>query len=283
MRALQLGQLRLPASFGGVDVLAAADLSDLAFLQGAAAGGRLHMLHPNALLHARDVFSPSAFTTGPAGLPVRRAWERVVSRLGLGTVQTALGITGLHELHTVTKVFQKLMGKQMQLDFESLLEAASPGQANRLQELRTPHACDWLSVSRSRTADCPPIDSHLYRDTLRRMLCLPLQCILDGPTVCRLCWRSYRTFVELTGGSPRVHIYISCSPWRHSLLLSRGRLALSGRKAGVRRVGMIATLAKVPLAFGSVHKRGRTPTDQSPVWQGPSHFQWDACALSLTP
>ena len=46
---------------------------------------------------------------------------------------------------------------------------------------------------------------------------------------------------------------------------------------------MIATLAKVPLAFGSVHKRGRTPTDQSPVWQGPSHFQWDACALSLTP
>ena len=25
---------------------------------------------------------------------------------------------------------------------------------------------------------------------------------------------------------------------------------------------MIATLAKVPLAFGSVHKRGRTPTDQ---------------------
>ena len=61
------------------------------------------------------------------------------------------------------------------------------------------------------------------------------------------------------------------------------QLALSGRKAGVRRVGMIATLAKVPLAFGSVHKRGRTPTDQSPVWQGPSHFQWDACALSLTP
>ena len=80
-----------------------------------------------------------------------------------------------------------------------------------------------------------------------------------------------------------IYIYISCSPWRHSLLLSRGRLALSGRKAGVRRVGMIATLAKVPLAFGSVHKRGRTPTDQSPVWQGPSHFQWDACALSLTP
>ena len=39
---------------------------------------------------------------------------------------------------------------------------------------------------------------------------------------------------------------------------------------------MIATLAKVPLAFGSVHKCGRTPTDQSPVWQGPSHFQWDA-------
>ena len=58
------------------------------------------------------------------------------------------------------------------------------------------------------------------------------------------------------------YIYISCSPWRHSLLLSRGRLALSGRKAGVRRVGMIATLAKDPLAFGSVHKRGRTPTDQ---------------------
>ena len=45
----------------------------------------------------------------------------------------------------------------------------------------------------------------------------------------------------------------------------------------------VATLAKVPLAFGSVRKRGRTPTDQSPVWQGPSHFQWDACALSLTP
>ena len=45
---------------------------------------------------------------------------------------------------------------------------------------------------------------------------------------------------------------------------------------------MIATLAKVPLAFGSVHKCGRTPTDQSPVWQGPSHSLWDACALSLT-
>ena len=39
---------------------------------------------------------------------------------------------------------------------------------------------------------------------------------------------------------------------------------------------MIATLAKVPLAFGSVHKCGRTPTDQSPVWQGPSHSLWDA-------
>ena len=104
---------------------------------------------------------------------------------------------------------------------------------------------------------------------------------LHGPHALALWWLF--PFVELTGGSPRVHIYISCSPWRHSLLLSRGRLALSGRKAGVRRVGMIATLAKVPLAFGSVHKRGRTPTDQSPVWQGPSHFQWDACALSLTP
>ena len=46
---------------------------------------------------------------------------------------------------------------------------------------------------------------------------------------------------------------------------------------------MIATLAKAPRAFDSVRKRGRTPTDQSPVWQGPSHFQWDACALSLTP
>ena len=80
-----------------------------------------------------------------------------------------------------------------------------------------------------------------------------------------------------------IYIYISCSPWRHSLLLSRGRLALSGWKAGVRRVGMIATLAKAPRAFDSVRKRGRTPTDQSPVWQGPSHFQWDACALSLTP
>ena len=104
---------------------------------------------------------------------------------------------------------------------------------------------------------------------------------LHGPHALALWWLF--PFVEFTGGSPRVHIYISCSPWRHSLLLSRGRLALSGRKAGVRRVGMIATLAKVPLAFGSVHKRGRTPTDQSPVWQGPSHFQWDACALSLTP
>ncbi len=46
---------------------------------------------------------------------------------------------------------------------------------------------------------------------------------------------------------------------------------------------VIATLAKAPRAFDSVRKRGRTPTDQSPVWQGPSHFQWDACALSLTP
>ena len=83
---------------------------------------------------------------------------------------------------------------------------------------------------------------------------------LHGPHALALWWLF--PFVELTGGSPRVHIYISCSPWRHSLLLSRGRLALSGRKAGVRRVGMIATLAKDPLAFGSVHKRGRTPTDQ---------------------
>ena len=104
---------------------------------------------------------------------------------------------------------------------------------------------------------------------------------LHGPHALALWWLF--PFVELTGGSPRVHIYISCSPWRHSLLLSRGRLALSGRKAGVRRVGMIATLAKDPRAFDSVRKRGRTPTDQSPVWQGPSHFQWDACALSLTP
>ena len=62
-----------------------------------------------------------------------------------------------------------------------------------------------------------------------------------------------------------------------------GWCAITNEFSGVRRVGMKATLAKVPLALGSVHKRGRTPTDQSPVWQGPSHFQWDACALSLTP
>ena len=79
---------------------------------------------------------------------------------------------------------------------------------------------------------------------------------------------------------------LSARPPRNRLrsgVAHRGRLALSGRKAGVRRLGLIATLAKDPLAFGSVHKCGRTPTDQSPVWQGPSHFQWDACALSLTP
>ena len=53
------------------------------------------------------------------------------------------------------------------------------------------------------------------------------------------------------------------------LLLSRGRLALRGREAGVRRLDSIVMLAKVPLALGSVCKRGRTPTDQSPVWQSP--------------
>ena len=37
------------------------------------------------------------------------------------------------------------------------------------------------------------------------------------------------------------------------------------------------------IALGSVHKRESTLTDQSPVWQDTSHFQWDACALSLTP
>ena len=45
IRALRLGQMRLTAGLGGADILAAADLADLAFLQGAAAGGRLHMLH----------------------------------------------------------------------------------------------------------------------------------------------------------------------------------------------------------------------------------------------
>ena len=46
---------------------------------------------------------------------------------------------------------------------------------------------------------------------------------------------------------------------------------------------MIATLAKVPLAFGSVHKRGRTPTDQSPVWQSPCISNGMPALLSLTP
>ena len=104
---------------------------------------------------------------------------------------------------------------------------------------------------------------------------------LHGPHALALWWLF--PFVELTGGSPRVHIYISCLPWRHSLLLSRGRLALSGRKAGVRRVGMIATLAKAPRAFGSVRKRGCTPTDQSPVWQSPCISNGMPALLSLTP
>ena len=46
---------------------------------------------------------------------------------------------------------------------------------------------------------------------------------------------------------------------------------------------MIATLAKVPLAFGSVHKRGCTPTDQSPVWQSPCISNGMPALLSLTP
>ena len=78
MQALQLGQLRLTHRFGGGNVLVATDLADIAFLQGAAAGGKLHLEHPSAPLHARDFFSPTAFASGAAGQPVRRAWARTV-------------------------------------------------------------------------------------------------------------------------------------------------------------------------------------------------------------
>ena len=49
---------------------------------------------------------------------------RTVSRLGLTTVQTALGITGIHELGSTTHLFRKLKHKQMELDFASLLGSA---------------------------------------------------------------------------------------------------------------------------------------------------------------
>ena len=42
-------------------------------------------------------------------------------------------------------------------------------------------------------------------------------------------------------------------------------------------------MAKVPLAFDSVHKCGRTPTDQSPVWQSPCISNGMPALLSLTP